>query len=107
MQHSVSFLNSSLFLQEIHFKEDKERRRHANIQELVTAKENEKQLGKEVEHLKEQLRMERKRHKDAMEKVLILLFMNLFCAFLFCEGIYINEQYLLLFFPLFNVFGIN
>jgi len=55
---------------ETRFQDDKEKRRHANIQELVTAKENEKQLAREVEHLKQQLTTERKKHKDAMEKLI-------------------------------------
>eukprot|EP00795_Rhopilema_esculentum_P005871 gene5871-11197_t len=52
------------------FQDDKEQRRHANIHELVTAKENEKQLTREVEHLKDQLRLEQMKHKDATGKLL-------------------------------------
>ena len=55
--------------QERQFKDDKETRRQANIQELVTLKESEKQLQRELNHYKEQLRIEQQKYRNVTEKV--------------------------------------
>ena len=50
-------------------KDEKDFRRHANIQELVTLKESEKHLQQELERIKELLRLEQKNHRETIAKV--------------------------------------
>ena len=65
-----SFVNLLIvFFQERHFQDNKETRRHANIQELVIFKENVRHLETETEHLKNELRIERQKNNDASGKV--------------------------------------
>ena len=52
-------------------KDEKDFRRHANIQELVTLKESEKHLQQELERTKELLRLEQQNHRETIAKVLI------------------------------------
>ena len=50
-------------------KDEKDFRRQANIQELVTLKENEKHLQQELERTKELLTLEQRNHRATLEKV--------------------------------------
>ena len=52
-------------------KDEKDFRRHANIQELVTLKESEKHLQQELERTKELLRLEQQNHRETIAKVII------------------------------------
>lgn len=52
-------------------KDEKDFRRHANIQELVTVKESEKHLQQELERTKELLRLEQQNHRETIAKVTI------------------------------------
>ncbi|XP_068706076.1 myosin-6-like isoform X2 [Montipora foliosa] len=50
-------------------KDEKDFRRQANIQELVTLKESEKHLQQELERTKELLRLEQHNHRETLEKL--------------------------------------
>ena len=50
-------------------KDEKDFRRHANIQELVTLKESEKHLQHELERIKELLKIEQQNHRETLAKV--------------------------------------
>ncbi|EDO28647.1 predicted protein [Nematostella vectensis] len=50
-------------------RDEKDVRRHANIQELISTKENEKQLKIELEKTRELLRLEQSALRDALDKV--------------------------------------
>ena len=50
-------------------KDEKDFRRHANIQELVTLKESEKHLQQELERTKELLKLEQQNHRETIAKV--------------------------------------
>ncbi|XP_074607901.1 uncharacterized protein LOC141860639 [Acropora palmata] len=50
-------------------KDKKDFRRQANIQELVTLKENEKHLQQELERIQEVLRLEQQKHRETLEKL--------------------------------------
>lgn len=50
-------------------KDEKDFRRHANIQELVTLKESEKHLQQELERTKELLRLEQQNHRETIAKL--------------------------------------
>ena len=50
-------------------KDKKDFRRQANIQELVTLKENEKHLQQELEGIQELLRLEQQNHRETLDKV--------------------------------------
>lgn len=62
----LSFLFS---FQDRAHKDEKDFRRHANIQELVTLKESEKHLQQELERTKELLRLEQQNHRETIAKV--------------------------------------
>ncbi|PFX15156.1 hypothetical protein AWC38_SpisGene20639 [Stylophora pistillata] len=50
-------------------KDEKDFRRHANIQELVALKESEKHLQHELERVKELLRIEQQNHRETLAKL--------------------------------------
>ncbi|EDO46278.1 predicted protein, partial [Nematostella vectensis] len=50
-------------------RDEKDVRRHANIQELISTKENEKQLKTELEKTRELLRLEQSALRDALDKL--------------------------------------
>eukprot|EP00794_Sanderia_malayensis_P010067 gene10067-11095_t len=54
---------------ERHYQDNRETRRQANIQELVESKDNCNVLQREVDHLREQLTMERQKHREAINKL--------------------------------------
>lgn len=63
------FGTASFSLQDRAHKDEKDFRRQANIQELVTLKESEKHLQQELERNKELLRLEQHNHRETLGKV--------------------------------------
>ena len=64
-----TFVFCCLLIQDRAHKDEKDFRRQANIQELVTLKESEKHLQQELERTKELLRLEQHNHRGTLEKV--------------------------------------
>ena len=73
MYNTIAILRFTIFccfcLQDRAHKDEKDFRRHANIQELVTLKESEKHLQQELERTKELLRLEQHNQRETLEKV--------------------------------------
>ena len=63
------FASLIFIIQDRAHKDEKDFRRQANIQELVTLKESEKHLQQELERTKELLRLEQHNHRETLEKV--------------------------------------